>query len=875
MVIELGGKVAQFFRDAGTGAEKMRGAFREFEAPVRSANDALQVSSDRLQAEIDKLEGKRTNTLKLALDEAVVSADDLATALDRDLKGFNKLLFEQNDNTLRKVLGGGTTGVQKMFGGETGFGGFAGSISAITDAGQGQLAAAAKSGDKGASEAAQLKLKTDLLKEYGRQLELVNAALERERNKPGVTIPTGAGYGTTTLEPQINKAAIEDLMTGARLIREQMRHVQLDATIQTQKSTKAKLEGDADASKGGRPYEEAIKSIDAQLDALREKLASVGASEAQQAIAKGFGAAREEVVKINKELERMNQKPLGYWQEEAIYAKKNTAESLAAQTAWGNKLDETVKKIKDEISAQESLTAAIGKGYDAVKSASVEAKVMSVVGPEAYNDPGKQEAIKPVRALAGKAYDAVTVTKGAEGMKLLQAQIALETSLARAQSQGAAAIQLQTLAYDLLQIQRGGGAAAEAEIQATFDMFQAKRAAAASKEIADIDLRIAAVKRLGAAQSDGAEAVRLAGLENKYTEMAQKGATPEVIGKQRQLDSAEYSGQQTAKVEDLVQVYQTHLGQIQQEQDALKQIVVTDENRLDIARVAKNLEDDKLKILVQQDLAQRGAADGVRAFFTEMQESAKSAAEIVYESLHSALEKSSSELANLVEGRKTNFGKMFGDVGHGMLQSTIKSAEQKGLGELAKHSKPLADALGLGKMDGSSPMKALWVRLVAGPSIPGMAAPGSGASADDSLPGVPTGAGSALSTGAQAAGGVLGFFKSLLGIGSKAAGSVPSVSSSISFGGAMADGGPVDPGVAYRVNENEQEYFIPSSKGSIVPHPGAMGGMTVNNYHTIDARGADLGAANRMQRAIEASHKQSVSTAVQAMHERQRRVPAK
>jgi len=76
------------------------------------------------------------------------------------------------------------------------------------------------------------------------------------------------------------------------------------------------------------------------------------------------------------------------------------------------------------------------------------------------------------------------------------------------------------------------------------------------------------------------------------------------------------------------------------------------------------------------------------------------------------------------------------------------------------------------------------------------------------------------------------------------------------------------------VNENEQEYYIPSARGTVVPHPGGGGGGNRFHFHyTIDARGADLGAQNRIARGIEASHRAAVATAVQATAERAKRVP--
>src|SRR5439155_9941621 len=65
-----------------------------------------------------------------------------------------------------------------------------------------------------------------------------------------------------------------------------------------------------------------------------------------------------------------------------------------------------------------------------------------------------------------------------------------------------------------------------------------------------------------------------------------------------------------------------------------------------------------------------------------------------------------------------------------------------------------------------------------------------------------------------------------------------------SFGGGMAEGGPVDPGSAYMVGEAGPEIFVPSTQGRILPNYALAGGGGITiNYH-IDAHGAELGAEN-------------------------------
>jgi hypothetical protein len=67
------------------------------------------------------------------------------------------------------------------------------------------------------------------------------------------------------------------------------------------------------------------------------------------------------------------------------------------------------------------------------------------------------------------------------------------------------------------------------------------------------------------------------------------------------------------------------------------------------------------------------------------------------------------------------------------------------------------------------------------------------------------------------------------------------------FGGARAHGGPVNPNQSFLVGERGPEMFVPPGRGRIVPN-GAGGGVHID---FIDARGADAGVEERIQRGVE------------------------
>ena len=245
---------------------------------------------------------------------------------------------------------------------------------------------------------------------------------------------------------------------------------------------------------------------------------------------------------------------------------------------------------------------------------------------------------------------------------------------------------------------------------------------------------------------------------------------------------------------------------------------------------------------------------GVKDFFIEMQGQARTAGNILYDSLNSALDRTSDQLGKLLTGQKTSFAKMLQGIGEGMVKESTKSLMQKGLGEVGKLFGIHPPA---GKPDGSAgnPYHVI--------------VDGQGTAASASTPSNFANLGGLIKSGASGLGGLLkGLFSS--GGGAGGSGLTEAVSSSIEF---MAGGGDADPGNVYRVAEaGEGELITPRNASTITPLSKVPGGGGGDTYH-IDARGADLGAANRISRALEATHQSAVSAAVRANAQRSWRVP--
>jgi len=91
----------------------------------------------------------------------------------------------------------------------------------------------------------------------------------------------------------------------------------------------------------------------------------------------------------------------------------------------------------------------------------------------------------------------------------------------------------------------------------------------------------------------------------------------------------------------------------------------------------------------------------------------------------------------------------------------------------------------------------------------------------------------------------------------------------ISISGKRALGGPVIAGQTYIVNENRAqqgpEYFTPGVSGTITP-ANRMGGVTLNQNITIDARGADVGSEQRINAAMKRNKEETKAEIMNSMN---------
>ncbi len=742
MLVSIGEKVAEFMKKMEQAPERIGGAFRELNAPIRSSNDALQVAIDKIQTEIDKLEGKHTNTLALTLDEAKVAADKLADALDRDLDKITKVLKEQNIGFFAGLASGQstTTDVQKYFGGETGQGGFRGRVNAITEQANSDIGAARDLGKQkmpGFDAAAKEKeirdkANIEIAKEYAEALRFVNAELAKTNQ-----LMVGGAY---TLKPsQADNSRREILQGLVAPLRNQSLTPGLLAEEQDLTSKRNKLQSNEGNAKMDRPFEDRIKAMKAQLQELQAKLASVGQTDAFKALTEGHANAIKVIEEVNKALERYHT-ALNPKQKAEIDALAVTSKQTEVETAYKTKLDSTNRSIDDRIAAAKALAAAMGKGYEATKAASVETQLMSAMGRE-YNDPARKTDQDALRGKLASEYDAKHGQEIAATNFKLEQQVELEKTLAAVQAQGAEAVRIVTLAYKLRQMTAEG--ASREQIALEIQLYNAQRANIDAAGIAELDRKVLATQKLAAAQMQSAEAQRKAGLENKYSEMAAKGESPEAIGRTRQIDDLDHQMKVTEEALKTSQAYRNSIDSLQQQLLAITDLEKAQGATRDLEIDRKRIEDEIRDTLVKQSLAMGTLEDGLKAFFTDANREAEQPGKILYDGLHHAVDSLSSELAKLMTGQKTNWAKMLQGIGESMAQQSTKALLNKGIGALGGKlgldldgKKQKAEAasiakgnrlgalLGAGKLryDGQSPSNAIYVQLVSNESgTPGAA----------------------------------------------------------------------------------------------------------------------------------------------------------
>jgi hypothetical protein len=796
-----------------------------------------------------------------------VVADKLAKSLDDDLQKLEKLMKENN---IGKLNG--------LFTGRAGTGQDEDEVKRFTD----EMArtdseglrsvrdAKGKDAIDAAMKAWQAKSLAAIDSEIRYFRELVK---ESERLQGGQVIHTRDAQGNPV---DVRTAQRGPDQTGAIIERrgvvDTLNELRDNAQLQMDNYALSVRKGNDEATNANakldRPLDDKLAEVGEQLKESQDRLDASGKSEEMKEMASADIAAGKAIMEVNKALERLHEKPMPQATEDAFHLLEAMIAQNNAQAKWNDSLAATTSKMEERTASYRDLAAAVGLSYEATKKAEAELAVKEFA-KEKYGDaawmadPQHQADISKVRADASDEFDAKHAEGVQSSLKKLDDQISLEQQLARVQADGEEAVRQTTLAAKIQAIERDNDAeSAKKLVQAEKDLYAAERLNAAAKNIAEINVEIDATKRLAAAQIEGAESARRAELELKYEKMGRAGATKPEIDATRLEDELKHQDAITDAVLKTANADRDRLKAIDQEAKAAILLEGTGADELGIMIKLRDLENERLKILAQELIARGSAEDGMRAFFVEMQESAKTTASIVYDALNSAFGKLSENLTQLITGGKTKFGQMFKDIGREMLDATIKQQLQHGLGALGKK-------LGIGKKDveltrkGQTPDTAIYVTDTGGSTAPASTTPGASTASPNlkQLGGLFGGAGGFLG----------GLLQSLFHGGS---GVSTSVDETISFGGALAGGGDMSADKAYIAGEDGPE-IIRGINATVMSNAASrklVGGG--DHYYTIDARGTDPALTEqRVRDAIISSHNSAIGTAVAATADNVRRNP--
>ncbi len=729
LIITLGEEVKKFYTNMRDAPEKITGGFRVLNASARQTNDELELTNVKLANQIAKLEGRHQDVLKEELYEARVEADKLAESLDKGIKSLHELLKSNEPSgieTFRNFMAGAPPVIQRLtkeIGGQTGSGGFDAQIAGITATGNRELTAAAhmptdtadqKRAADLAKEAAQRKMNTALLVAYEKQIQSVNEALgemtrlqQKQWTQEAALLEaakkardtTQAGFhqgGVQPPETNIDWARfIEPLTALQQQLNLRMSSIDLGATQSTLTSKLRRDEAKNASDTQERPVKKMTDELTARVAEAAAKLKAAGQEEAGKAIAKGMAEALAAIQRVNEGLAKQHMALLPTDPTKSAKGREflglTTQEAtLNAEATFKNKVQEVNSKLADQLQNQRAINDAIGKGWEALAKVNVEIALQRDLGAVLYSDPGHAAEVHALREKALTAEIAKHVEDVGKGNMATRDEITLETNLARAQSAGAEAVRLATLQHKIAIMERNGATKESIELEKQF--YAAQRASEVSKQIADIDQQIAALKRLTAAYGQGAEAVRKAELENKLEALKRQGPASITGSQAIVLANTEAENKAAEAAGKRVTLYADQLAELQRETEALDKIKVTEENRNDIERARRDILDAELKIIVEQDLAQKRAIDGVHAFFTEMHQGSNQAKQ-AYDALNSALDQTSENLMKLMTGQKTSWAKEFQGIGNSLFKGAIKDSLQRGLVRSADSRRDRGDSV--------------------------------------------------------------------------------------------------------------------------------------------------------------------------------------
>jgi len=664
VVGELVKKVTEFITTMRDAPKVAQDAFSKINTSLRVTNDGLDLSAARLRNEIAQLQGKPVNHLAEALLEAKEAADKLNESLVKTIA--------EEDEALKKEAGPWYQRAVQAVAGKAGLQDLADETLEF----QRKIAGSQNLTTTRSLLAGELaKYQAQLVAAQAYQsLHSTSAPSELAKNAELGAFLSGSAPGT---RPQTAGAAPRDLagnlLSGdmadrAAALRNRINDLKQalvavggTETVSALKKSKAGLEDIKQSADLARPVVDKLNALQAELLAAQQKLVGVG-TVSGQVMAEGMGKAAKDIEAVNRELEKKGPADqLNALQALQIIFADTAIAAAEAETKWQEAFSKGTAEIHDRIAALQSETAAIGGTYAQRQKAFVAAKLPQAVGAERYNDPAwmaDPEHQKQVAALStglSKEFAEQESEGNAKSLSQLQDRIRLLTQVAAAERNGAEAVKYAELEERIRVATRGMDIVAAQKLRAAIiEESVAERSSQSEKELAALRERAASTDLLANAYGHAARVQAEA--QNAYSAAIQSGKGPAVAQAEALAVIQKDQAAILTDANKLATEYSDQLSTITRTMASLKGIAATQGNTLDIETQLKKLEQDRLKLMVDQSLAQGSARDGIHAFFLEMQEQGKQTAAIIKDALDSVVNDSTSTLAKMLTQPKPKGG---------------------------------------------------------------------------------------------------------------------------------------------------------------------------------------------------------------------------
>jgi hypothetical protein len=211
IVVKAGEKIYEFAEKNEKAAKKNAEAWDAVNKPLATSNDELRVTNDRLEDSIAKLEGKPSNGLKTAIDEAIVSADKLSAKLDADLKKIEDVLKASSPSMFGAQLFKGQASTKDI---EDKYADLQSRIQGTTQSGNDAIRAARGSKDPLALKAAQDDLNKKLSDLYTEGANFAKTVIDTARlaqvaqkNPNAYPVSYRTGFNAQDMGPRIQDAS--------------------------------------------------------------------------------------------------------------------------------------------------------------------------------------------------------------------------------------------------------------------------------------------------------------------------------------------------------------------------------------------------------------------------------------------------------------------------------------------------------------------------------------------------------------------------------------------------------------------------------------------------------------------------------------------